>query len=188
MSEFPLISQANKFRHIIRAHNTNQESSLLNSLCNLLRIQIKCKPSSSSRSYKCSKLWLWWPHKAVDKEETTLSRWRCFNKCNKWSQWCKIWWISLNLNRLKEHLKRLSKSPKKSSLTQVTICFQICSKVQLQVTNLTSIRIIIIKWQWMAVLFSVSRFNNRLHLQRLEINRPLIHRVIQTTPLICSTE
>jgi hypothetical protein len=149
-------------------------------MCNL-KLTLTCC-SSSSRYFKCSKQWPWWHHKEI-REETTLSRWQCFNKCNKWSQWCKIWWISKH-NRLLKFLNKLSKNNLRNSQTLQTICFLIYSKVQRQVASRHILLIII----WVCLVSAnLLQLSSHPCFQGLEPNLHS-HRVIQITRLICSID
>ena len=163
-----------------RERSTNLQLFLISNMYKI-RLTLTCC-SNSSRFSKCSRQWPWWHHKET-RVEIMLSRWRCFNKCNKWSQWCKIWWIS-KLSRLLKFLNKLSKNNLRNSLTQLTICFLIYSKVQHQVASLHMLLIII----WICLVSAnLLQLSKHPCFQRLEPNLHS-HRVIQITHLICSID
>ena len=166
-----------------RALSTSPLLFLVSNMYSLKLTQICC--SSSSRFSKCNKQWPWW-HLKETRVGITLSRWLCFNKCNKWSQWCKIWWIH-KLSRLHKFLNKLSKNNLRNSLTQLTICFLIYSKVQHQVASRHMFLIIIWICQVEVLANLQLRLNNPQCFHRLE---PSLHshRVIQITRLICSID
>ena len=173
-----------------KARSTSPLSSLHSNMSSRQPIRTWC--SSSSKSSKCNKQWRWWHLKEI-RAGITLSRWRCFNKCNKWLQWCKIWWIS-NLSRHSSSpLNKLSKSNLRNSQTQLTICFLIYSKVQHQVASCHISLIIIwicqveVSANHILPLQQQQQLNKHPCFQRLEPNLPS-HRVIQITHLICSID